>query len=30
MQVWGLTVKKKFLFMLDYQTGRFVPVKPAE
>ena len=30
MQVWGLTVKKKFLFMMDYQTGRFVPVKPVD
>lgn len=30
MHVWGLTVKKKFWFHLDYQTGRFEPVKPVD
>jgi hypothetical protein len=30
VQVWGLTVKKKFLFQLDYSTGRFVPVRAVE
>lgn len=30
VQVWGLSVKKKFVCQLDYWTGRFVPVRPAE
>ncbi|HEX3935658.1 MAG TPA: hypothetical protein VHW43_13315 [Puia sp.] len=29
-QVYGLTVRKKFILQLDYRNGSFVPVKPVE
>jgi hypothetical protein len=30
LQVWGLTVKRKFLLLLDYRTGRWDPIQPAD